>query len=101
MFSTRHYPLYKNRFKIFIFLFCLIFSQNLSGQEIKSHEIGLLWDTMFATGTIPGYAPIDDRMTYPGGDFWLQTGKNLVGRGTWIGVTDWTDHTGVFHPSYV
>ncbi|KAA3618657.1 MAG: hypothetical protein DWQ05_06765 [Calditrichaeota bacterium] len=101
MFSKRHYPLYKNTFKIFIFLFCLIFSQNLSGQDLKSHEIGRLWETMYSTGSIPGYSPIDNRMTYPGGDFWLQKGKNLAGRGTWIGVTDWTDHTGVFHTTYV
>ncbi|KAA3661985.1 MAG: hypothetical protein DWQ10_03440 [Calditrichaeota bacterium] len=102
MFAREHSPFSNiSRLLIVMMFGCLFLSSLLSGQDIKSHEIGLLWDTMYATGSIPGYAPVDDRLTYPGGDFWLQTGKNLAGRGTWIGVKDWTDQFGVFHPVYV
>ncbi|MBN1465116.1 fibronectin type III domain-containing protein [candidate division KSB1 bacterium] len=69
--------------------------------QIKSHEIGHLWETMCATGSIPEYAPLQDQMTYPGGDFRLQTYKNLAGLGLWIGVENWTDKFGTSHPSYV
>jgi len=68
---------------------------------IKSHEIGKLWESMFASGSIPTYAPLADQMTYPGGDFRTMTRKNLVGLGIWIGMTDWKDSIGTYHSRYV
>jgi hypothetical protein len=56
----------------------------------KSHEIGMLWETMMATGSLPEYAPLQHQMTYPGGDFRTASMKNLAGLGLWIGVTNWT-----------
>ncbi len=80
---------------LFILLIILLISgMSVNAQEaqgIKSHEIGMLWETMFETGSIPSYAPIQDQMTYPGGDFWKQTRKNMAGRGLWIGTTNWRD----------
>lgn len=77
-----------------------LFSLPLSAQ-IKSHEIGLLWETMTATGSLPEYSPLQDQMTYPGGDFRLMTYKNLRGQGIWIGVKNWTDKFGTSYPVYV
>ena len=55
------------------------------GQATKSHEIGKLWETMFSTGSLPDYAPLQNQMTYPGGDFRTMTRKNMEGIGIWIG----------------
>jgi hypothetical protein len=78
----------------------MLFSANLLAQ-IKSHEIGHLWETMFATGSLPEYAPLQDQMSYPGGDFRLMTYKNLRGMGLWIGVENWTDKFGTSYPAFV
>ncbi|MCK5457550.1 MAG: hypothetical protein KAI45_10530, partial [Melioribacteraceae bacterium] len=67
----------------------------------KSHEIGRLWETMQASGSMPNYNPLANQMTYPGGDFRTMTRKNLSGLGIWIGMTDWTDSTGAFHSRHV
>ena len=85
---------------ILLFTMLILLSANLPAQ-IKSHEIGRLWETMFATGSIPEYAPLQDQMSYPGGDFRLMTYKNLVGMGLWIGVENWTDKFGTSYPVYV
>ncbi len=79
----------------------IIFISNSYSQVIRSHEIGLLWETMPATGSIDSYAPLQNQMTYPGGDFGRMTRKNLSGLGLWIGVTDWTDKQGTHHSHYV
>ena len=81
---------------IFIALFLGLFISVNSAQttETKSHEIGILWETMFASGSIPNYAPLQNQMTYPGGDFRTMTRKNLSGLGIWIGMTEWTDSAG-------
>ncbi|MEN8192801.1 MAG: hypothetical protein ABFS12_08280 [Bacteroidota bacterium] len=85
-----------------ILFFGVFFSTNL-GQttETKSHEIGKLWESMFPSYSIPAYAPLQNQMTYPGGDFRTMTRKNLEGLGIWIGVTDWTDSIGTFHSRHV
>ena len=98
-----------NSFKYFIkisilsFMFLLngiIVAQNLS-TGTKSHEIGIIWETMFETGSLPTYAPLQDQMTYPGGDFDNMTRKNMAGRGLWIGVSTWTNKDGTEYPTYV
>jgi hypothetical protein len=91
------------RFVITTLLFLGVFISFSYGQTTitKSHEIGKLWETMFASGSIPNYAPLADQMTYPGGDFRTMTKKNIRGLGLWIGVTNWTDSTGAFHSRHV
>lgn len=84
-----------------LFLGILINSSYAQTTETKSHEIGKLWETMFPAGSIPNYAPLQDQMTYPGGDFRLMTRKNLAGLGLWIGVSDWYDSLGTFHTRHV
>ena len=90
----------------FLILFVLLLGVFINvnyGQTtaIKSHEIGMLWETMFASGSIPTYAPLADQMTYPGGDFRLMSRKNIAGLGIWIGTSDWTDSLGTFHTRHV
>ncbi len=69
--------------------------------QLKNHEIGRLWITRFKVGSIPNYAPLQNQMTYPGGDFFLHTRKNMERIGHWIGVKNWTDKFGVQFPFYV
>jgi len=90
----------KNILILMIFLSLLLFSNSYS-QSTKSHEIGKLWETMFSSGSIPSYAPLQNQMTYPGGDYRTMTRKNLEGIGIWIGTTNWTDKLSVFHSTYV
>jgi len=101
MFGIKKYHL----LAVFILFSCFTIS---SAQEarILSHEIGNLWETMTTTGSLPEYSPLQDQMTYPGGDFYTEMPKNLAGQGIWIGVTDWTgkahgDTITRFHSSYV
>lgn len=91
------------RFVILNLLFLGVFISFNYGQTTvtKSHEIGRLWETMQASGSMPNYNPLANQMTYPGGDFRLMTGKNLDGLGVWIGVSDWVDSTDLFHTRYV
>ena len=82
----------------------LIFSTDRGeAQEIRSHEIGKLWETMFPTGIISttSAAPFRNQVTYPGGDFLTQTAKNMSGMGQWIGVTNWTDTLNTVHSWFV
>ena len=68
--------------RIIIFLIfapVLVIYNESYAQVTKSHDIGKLWETMFSTGTIPRYAPLQYQMSYPGGDFRLQSRKNLNG----------------------
>ncbi|MDQ7052595.1 MAG: hypothetical protein Q9P14_06790 [candidate division KSB1 bacterium] len=69
--------------------------------QIRSHEIGRLWDSFFPTEALPEYAPVQNQMTYPAGDFSSQRNKNLEGRGLWIGVANFTDKNGRFWGKYV
>ncbi|MCI0515325.1 hypothetical protein L0128_19090 [candidate division KSB1 bacterium] len=69
--------------------------------QLKTHEIGRLWDSQFPTGSMPEYSPLQDQMTYPGGDFFYQKPKNLERQGLWIGVTNWTDYQQIFHSYYI
>lgn len=69
--------------------------------QIRSHEIGRLWESFFPTEALPEYAPAQNQMTYPAGDFNSQRNKNLEARGLWIGVSNWTDKDGIFHAKYV
>ncbi len=69
--------------------------------QIRSHEIGRLWDSFFPTEALPEYAPVQNQMTYPAGDFSSQRNKNLEGRGLWIGVQNFTDKNGRFWGKYV
>lgn len=90
----------KHFLKLLIFLSIVLFDNNYS-QSTKSHEIGKLWETMFSSGSIPNYAPLQSQMSYPGGDFRTFTRKNLDGIGIWIGTANWTDKLSVFHTTYV
>ena len=93
---------YKLRLNLMIIIFMFSFLlHDIVWAQHKSHEIGRLWETMFETGSIPSYAPLQHQMTYPGGDFWAQTRKNLAARGLWIGVSNWTDKFGTFHTNFV
>jgi len=79
-----------------VIVFCILFlsSYSLSSfAQLKSHEIGDLWETMTAVGSLPEYSPLQDQMTYPGGDLRTMTRKNLAGLGVWIGVANWTGKT--------
>lgn len=89
--------------KIIFFLIFLsqIFLENNFAQATRSHEIGPLWETMFSSGSIPNYAPLQNQMTYPGGDYRTMTRKNLEGLGIWIGLKNWTDKQNIFHNTYV
>ncbi len=98
--------LLKNRMSIIFFIFFVSVFSHFSYAQIKSHEIGMLWETMTATGSLPEYSPLQDQMTYPGGDFRSMSKKNLAGLGLWIGVSNWTgiahgDTETRFWPSYV
>lgn len=79
----------------------LFFNRSFSQTQIKSHDIGKLWETMFATGSLPNYSPLQYQMCYPGGDFRLQTYKNQARLGLWIGVSNWTDKFGTFYSQFV
>jgi hypothetical protein len=97
---------YKNRMSIIFFIVFVCVSFDFSFAQLKSHEIGMLWETMTATGSLPEYSPLQDQMTYPGGDLRVMSKKNLAGLGLWIGVSNWTgiahgDTETRFWPSYV
>lgn len=68
---------------------------------MRSHEIGRLWVTRFQVGSIPDYAPLQNQMTYPGGDFFLHSRKNMEHIGHWIGVKNWTNKFNQFKTYYV
>ncbi len=85
---------------IVFYSFCC-FTNNSFSQTTRSHEIGKLWETMFSSGSVPNYAPLQNQMTYPGGDFRTMIRKNNNGIGVWIGTSNWTDKLNVFHPTYV
>ncbi len=85
---------------VVLLLLVLAIDSNVLGQW-KSHEIGTLWLSMFPVGSRPDYAPLADLVTYPGGDFFLQTRKNMDNSGLWIGVTNWTDKFKQFRTFYV
>ncbi|MFZ1291621.1 MAG: fibronectin type III domain-containing protein [Melioribacteraceae bacterium] len=87
---------------LFFLIFLSITFLNVNfAQTTRSHEIGPLWETMFSSGSIPSYAPLQNQMTYPGGDFRTMTRKNLEGLGIWIGTKNWTDKQNIFHTTYV
>ena len=69
--------------------------------QIKHHQIGRLWDTVFPVGSRPDYAPLFTFLSYPGGDFYVGTRKNKVHQGIWIGVRSWKDKFGQFKEFYV
>lgn len=88
--------------RYFSILVTIVLVWTISTQaQLKSHEIGKLWVTMFPVGSIPNYAPLQDQMTYPGGDFFLHTRKNMQYTGVWIGVKNWTNKFNQFKPYYV
>jgi len=77
------------------------FSISSYSQTMKSHEIGRLWQTMFPVGSLPEYAPLQNQMNYPGGDFFLHSRKNMEATGVWIGVKNWTNKFSQFKTYYV
>jgi len=85
---------------VVLLLLIMAMGSNVFGQW-KSHEIGTLWLSMFPVGARPDYAPLADLVTYPGGDFFLQTRKNMDNSGLWIGVTNWTNKFKQFKTFYV
>jgi len=84
-----------------LILFLIALYAAPAGAQLKNHQIGRLWTTQFPVGSIPDYAPLQNQMTYPGGDFFLHTRKNMDRIGTWIGVTNWTNKFGQFKTFYV
>jgi hypothetical protein len=74
---------------------------NLLYGQLKHHQIGRLWQTMFQVGSIPTYSPLITAMSYPGGDFLFGKGKNMDQTGTWIGVKNWTNKFNQFKTFYV
>ena len=93
--------LFRNFLNIVCISLVVVLVHDSPAQITKSHEIGPLWETMFSTGSIPNYAPLQDQMTYPGGDYRTMTRKNLAAMGLWVGVSNWIDSTDVFHSQYV
>jgi len=91
----------KSRSIIALSLLLMALFTNTNGQVNKSHEIGRLWVTMFPVGSMPDYAPLQNQMTYPGGDFQFQTHKNMERVGVWIGVKNWTNKLNQFKTFYV
>lgn len=87
--------------KLLIIIVCLLLVSSISFGQIKTHQIGRLWQTMFDIGSIPNYAPLYSGMSYPGGDFFLGTQKNMERTAIWIGTTDWTDKFKQPKPFYV
>lgn len=84
-----------------VIIFILFEKNLLFAQQLKSHEIGRLWDTKFPTGAVSDLAPLQNQMTFPGGDFFYQSKRNLRRQGLWIGVTNWTDEQNIFHSYFV
>ncbi len=72
-----------------------------SYSQLKTHQIGRLWQTMFPVGSLPAYSPLYTSMSYPGGDFFVGKQKNLQSVGLWIGLKDWIDKFGTPKPNYV
>lgn len=87
--------------RVFVTFVLVLLLVNLSYGQLKTHQIGRLWQTMFEVGSIPNYAPLYNGMSYPGGDFFLGTWKNMEQTGIWIGTTNWTNKFGQFKPYYV
>ncbi|MBN1348566.1 hypothetical protein JXJ21_04090 [candidate division KSB1 bacterium] len=83
----------KNILITLLLFMCIIIAlpEPAACQATKSHEIGRLWVSMLPVGTLPDYAPLQNQMTYPGGDFRFQTRKNMERLGLWIGVREWTN----------
>jgi len=89
----------KKILSVIIAILCLLISTSYS--QLKSHQIGRLWVTMFPVGSLPDYLPLQNQMNYPGGDFFLHTGKNMDRKGLWIGVSNWTNKFHQFKSFYV
>lgn len=90
----------KNRYLFALVLLLMVFLSNAYSQ-LKSHQIGLLWQTMFPVGSLPNYSPLYNGMSYPGGDFFLGTQKNMERTAVWIGVTNWTNKFGQVKEHFV
>jgi len=93
----------KKFYKIFPLMIILLMAWLVSSysQTMKSHEIGHLWQTMFPVGSLPEYAPLQNQLNYPGGDFFLHRWKNMEAIGHWIGVKNWTNKFNQFKSYYV
>ena len=87
--------------KIIHFVLLCFLTAIVANAQIKSHQIGRLWLTMFPAGAEPAYSPINNKMNYPGGDFLFHTRQNMDKLGTWIGVKNFTDKFDRFHSFYV
>ncbi len=90
----------KTRIIGLVILFICLSAVN-SYSQMKHHQIGRLWQTMFEVGTRPNYSPLYTAMNYPGGDFYLGTRKNMDRTGLWIGVKEWTNKFNEYQPYYV
>lgn len=92
------------RKKIFQYILLLLFFAGNNSQlfaQLKHHQIGRLWETMFPVGSKQQYSPLITAMSYPGGDFLFGRQKNMTDIGTWIGVKNWKNQFGQFLPVYV
>lgn len=89
----------KSILNVIVALLCLLISNSYS--QLKSHQIGRLWVTLFPVGSLPDYLPLQNQMNYPGGDFFLHTRKNMDRKGLWIGVANWTNKFHQFKSFYV
>ena len=92
----------KTLLKYLMFLLIFVAFINITYSQVnKSHEIGRLWMTMFPVGSMADYAPLQNQMTYPGGDFQFQTHKNMERLGLWVGVKNWANKFGEHKSFYV
>ena len=90
---------FKSCIPLLFLIFFVFYSNGIA--QLKSHEIGRLWVTMFPVGTLPNYAPLQNQMTYPGGDFFFHSRKNMDKTAVWIGTKNWTDKFGQFKTFFV
>ena len=90
-----------NRLIVILLVMFTVFSVSSYSQTMKSHEIGRMWQTMFPVGSLPEYAPLQNQLNFPGGDFFLHSRKNMEATGTWIGVKNWTNKFSQFKTYHV
>ena len=84
-----------NVFQLICVIMMMLFASSFS-QQVRSHEIGDLWETITENGYMTK-APFVDLMSWPGGFYLTDQTSSLVRRGHWIGVVNWTDQNGIRH----
>ncbi len=88
----------KSRILLIIGIF---FCSGIASGQIKTHQIGRIWQTMWPVGSLPSYVPLYNGMCYPGSDYVYGRPKNMDRQAVWIGVKDWTNKFGQFKSTFV